>query len=196
MKSKLANAVIKLLVLAAVLAAGFMCLGCQPATTVVFSDDFSSDENILGSIGPLNHWNVTFGNLDVLGPDLFQKELCKGGTGRCLDMGGSGFRGGGHNASISTKEAIALDVGEYLFEFDYGNNTFSGNTLDYAVEGFVTGTVTSDSTNGVFKTESQSFSVATAAVVNISFTANGPLDDGGTIIDSVTLTRTSGPSGD
>ena len=114
----------------------------------------------------------------------FHQDLCKGGIGQCLDMDGTAS-----NATITTLSSLSLAPGEYLFEFEYGNNTFSDNTLSYSLAGLVSGTVGPNITGHTL--ESQTFSVATLSNATISFISGGTANNGGAILNNVTLTQVS-----
>ena len=164
---------------------------CSPASAVViFSDNFNG-EAYGTPTSALTQWDILQPSIDVVGPGSFA-HLCNNNTaGRCLDMDGSPG-----NGQMRTKVGLDLAAGDYIFSFDYGNNSFNNNTLDWDIGSVVAGGVTSGTAQGNnYISYSYSFTLlADVTAALITFTGGGPEDNGGTILDNVSLEFTSVPA--
>lgn len=170
---------------AAAFAVGFaMCgaLGSASAASIVFFDDFEEDS--YGMYANLKNWNVTDGNVDVVGGGR-HFDWWKG-SGLYVDMAGN------LAGTIETKLAFDLVVGAtYELSFDYAKYSRSTETLFFGVgdeysNSLALGANPSDS----FSFFTTTF-VATGGLSRIVFGTTGPetagVDKAGPVIDNVML---------
>ncbi len=161
--------------------AGVNASSAKSAT--LFQDNFDSESHGL-SKKSLTNWNVTAGNVDVIGSRFYDLYP---GNGTYLDMDGTPAA----NATIETKQLFNLTAGTYQLSFKLGNNTFSGNKLLVQV-----GSVFSEifDATSTLTSISRSFSVTTPTSVSLLFAEKGPADQGGSILDNVMLEQTQATS--
>ncbi|PCI58930.1 MAG: hypothetical protein COB35_12625 [Gammaproteobacteria bacterium] len=157
---------------------------------LIFSDNFESDTVAGGVTGSLVNWNITSGNLDVVGLG-FAASLCNNATaGHCIDLDGTNS-----NATIVTKLSYSLSAGTYLFEFDYGNNTTQDNSLFYSIDNINSnlGSLLSGSVSTMFIMDNiyshftANFVVSSATNINIIFRGAGTANSYGSVLDNVSL---------
>ena len=160
-----------------------LCFGATANATMVFEDDFDAD--VVGIPQPsLLNWNINSGTVDVVGPAAFG-FLCDNGTaGNCLDLDGTPG-----NATITTKLGLNLLAGDYAFSFDYGNNFGFDNVLQWSIGSLANGSVASGGVpNDIYVNSLNTFSVGSDTNnVFIQFQQFGTPDNGGTVLDNVTL---------
>jgi hypothetical protein len=182
-------------VLALLACALFLATGAY-ADSVVFSDNFSSDPLNL-AVQYLNGWNVTAGNVDVIGttpPSTVSYAFY--GPGHYLDMDGSQTQSvPDENGTIVTTQSFG--PGTYTLTFDLGNNPGSGynhydpNTLAVSLGSTSIANLTTTNTpqDGLLPYTLQTFTFTTTGG-NLSFAQGGPADNQGSILGNVVLTQT------
>lgn len=159
-----------------ILLIAFSCFTSN-AQTVLFSEDFSSDDSQTVSVTSLNRWNVLYGNLDI-----YTFITSENYTGKSIDLAGT------ENSSIETKSSITLSPGTYEFSFLSKDNLYGNSSVKIEI-----GTIFSDDFSALptISTYSKTFVVATTTTVKIKLTETGPSNNGGTFIGDIKLTNTS-----
>jgi hypothetical protein len=151
----------------------------------MFFDGFQADTaDILDSA--LVNWNVISGSVDVLSAG----NLCgpSGDYSNCVDLDGTGALAG----TIQTKQAFALDPGQYRLTFDLAgaNRRWPGsdsNTVTVSLGSFFAEDFTMLQYDP-FETYTRDIDVVTPGVANIIFAHQGA-DWIGLLLDNVSLTH-------
>ena len=166
------------------LCAIFLVFGISTTSlaTTIFYDTFDADAytNPNPTMSLIN-WNITVGNVDVLGPAYADYYP---GNGRYLDMAGL------TNGTIETTALFNLSPGTYELSFEIGDpSTNSMLQVDL-------GSVFSESFQGAPAIGSplalitRQFSVLSATTAKLVFAEVGPDNAGGTVINDVSLVQT------
>ena len=165
------------------LVAGWISLSAN-AEEIVFEDTF--DTETLGlSVAGLTNWAVTAGNVDVIGPGLWDLYP---NNGRYLDLDGSCG-----NAHIESSP-IVFAPGDYALSFELGYNYYGiadgTHVLDVYVGNYL---LFSDLDPMDFATQDElalmmaEFSVNTETTASLRFVQKGAVDCVGAILDDVSL---------
>ena len=166
------------------LLASALALGLAPtaSATVIFSDNF--DTEVAGTNATLSQWNITAGSVDVI--PVGMNFVWYAGNGQYVDMNGSTQTAG----RIETKLALGLVAGtRYVLSFDYGNNKNS-NAVEQLTYGFAGQQWVIDIPGAVpaFNRVVQTFVFSgTGDRLFFADTGSTPRDNGGPILDNVTL---------
>jgi len=152
------------------------------ATTLLLSDNFNNENNGVGILNyrNLNNWNITDGNIDLIGNGFFDFTP---GNGLYLDLDGSTLNAG----RIESKSIFSFNPGETINltfdilgqnpQFDTSNNQVTvtlGNLLDETFSLDDLGTIT------------RQIQVTSAETTNLIFDHAGG-DNGGLLLDNVRL---------
>ena len=160
--------------------------GQARADTTVFMDNFDAESQALATTS-LNNWTATSGNVDVIGPGLFDWYP---GNGNYVDMDGNRALG------TLTHSGLFLDSGDYTLSFDLagpGNpNKANGDSVRVLFAGL-------DETfqlnvGQAFQTITLNFSVAQAGAFDLQFIAGAAdgADGGGMLLDDVAVVALDG----
>lgn len=172
----------KALTTTAAIVSGIMLGGIFDAgsvkAAVLFEDNFDSEPVGLGKT-TLTKWNVTAGNVDVIGNSFFDLYP---GNGRYLDMDGTPAA----NATIRSKALLNLNPGTYQLSFKLGRNG-SGNSLLVQLGSVFAETFAATPT---LTSIVRSFTVTSASSAVLSFAEQGTPNLGGSILDAVRLEQT------
>lgn len=171
--------------LAAVAGLGFALAGAAEAT-VVFSDDFNSENGGVANASTLNYtsfdnWTVSNGSVDLIGNGYFDFLP---GNGLYVDMDGST-----NDAGKLTSTSINLAAGTYVLQFDLAGNRRNGSTESVTVQvglGTFVNQVISLAQNAPFTTYQYSFTVAAPTTVSLTFEGAGG-DNIGMLLDNVSV---------
>lgn len=107
----------------------------------LFLDDFNTETLGTNAVS-ITNWNISSGNIDVIGnPGFFDFYP---GNGRYLDMDGSA----GNAGRIETITVFNLTPGDYTLSFDQGKNGSSAESMNISV-GSVFTTLFSSPAGGV-----------------------------------------------
>lgn len=152
------------------------------AITLLLNDDFNSENNGVGILNyrNLNNWNITDGNIDLIGNGFFDFAP---GNGLYLDLDGSTLNAG----RIESKSIFSFNPGDTIDlsfdilgqnpEFDTSNNQVTvtlGNLLNETFSLDDLGTIT------------RQIQVTSAETTNLIFDHAGG-DNGGLLLDNVRL---------
>ena len=189
---------VPVIALAAVTACGLFPSVASAQT--IFFDNFNGEKPNFGVTGStLANWDITRGNLDVIGNSTIPST--SGGNfadlypnnGYYLDLDGSNQGGA---ARLTTRLPLTLLAGDYTLSFNIGKNFDANNPLDSMVVsvGSIFSTTINDTNTptvaNVFNLKTLTFSIASNATGGITFDHAGN-DDHGFIIDNVSLMRTA-----
>ena len=154
-------------------------VGSADAATMLFSDDFESDAQVLNAA--LNNWTVTSGSVDVIGsPGSYPWYPTNN-----VDMNGSTGKAG----RIDTATLAVKKGHSYTLSFDYGNNKNSnGNEfLSFGIGGWLS-TLNINGYVGSLVNASYTFkALADNTTLFFADTGNTDYDNGGPVIDNVAL---------
>lgn len=170
--------------------AALLLSGGSASGQVVFSDTFDAEN---GGSGALNYtgfakWSVSSGAVDLIGNgsnDFYP------GNGLYVDLDGSV-----NDAGVMTSILIDLDIGQYELAFELGFNSAIGGPSEMAVSvgGFYSEQFTEANANAQTLTLiTRTFDVTQAGQYSIVFDHAGG-DNGGLVIDDVTLTLIPAPA--
>jgi hypothetical protein len=170
------------------LALGLSLLGMSANATTVFSDNFDANNYGLNTT-PLG-WTLNSGSVDIIGDGQFAWY----GAGNYIDMNGSTQVAG----SISTTLTGLVAGASYALDFDVGFNNGSGNNekLSYSI-GTLSGSYGPPiaSGNSTFLHLRFAFIAGgTSAVLTFADAGNTPNDNGGPILDNVSVTAVPVPA--
>ena len=152
------------------------------ADTVFLEENFDAVAPGLYNAGStVAQFNIISGSVDVIGQGDFGLP-CAGGSGRCLDLDGSGAQ------TTILQSKLGLDPGSYLVQFDLaGSQRGDTNTLVVSLaDTSYTITLPSDA---AFATYSFFFTIPeTFFVQSLTFTHGPSGDNFGLLLDNVRVT--------
>jgi hypothetical protein len=155
------------------------------AGQVVFHDDFDAENGMVSRADykAFGKWDVVGGSVDLQGTYPF--AYLPPGHGMYVDMDGSRQHGG----TLRTREALALEPGEYLLRFRLAGTQWvsAPNTVDVSLGNLYRETVTLPAFAPMRRYE-RVVRVDRPARVCIEFTQRGS-DDMGLLLDDVELIR-------
>jgi hypothetical protein len=171
--------------LAAVAGLGLALAGTADAT-VVFSDDFNSENGGVANASTLNYasfdnWTVSNGTVDLIGNGYFDFLP---GNGLYVDMDGST-----RDAGKLTSTSINLAAGTYVLQFELAGNRRDGSSESVTVQvglGTYVNQLISLAQNAPFTAYQYSFIVAAPTTVNLTFEGAGG-DNIGMLLDDVSI---------
>ena len=172
-----------------------------PASAAIYSTDFSAISNRVGGAPQVDHsvwgvdsfstgtpgvtWDASVGSFDyvISGNSGYQ---CVGGSGGCIELGGSGGFGGSPLTPPSTVQfTLNLAAGTYSVSFDWSRQLASSG-FDFMIGNNTVAQFPVQAPT-VWSTFSHSFTVASAGAVTFSF-VTGALDKNvGSLIDNVSV---------
>lgn len=164
----------------------FLALLTNAEAAVIFSDDFETEA--FGLNTTLDHWTISDGTIDVVGPSFFG-IACNGST-RCVDLDGST----GNAGRIETELLSLSLVGIHTLSFDLSGNQRGGSdTLQVFLGSTLLDTIALAS-NASFSTYTYNFTVASPSSERVIFDHAGG-DNVGLILDNVVLRGPDDPTG-
>lgn len=162
---------------------GLALLAAPAQATVIFSDNFDSEN---GGVGVLNYvgfanWTVAGGTVDLVNNGFFFGGL---GSGQYVDLDGSSTDSG-----VMTHSLGILGAGNYLFSYDLaGSQRGSTDSVDVKVNNLISSVTHSLASSAGFATFSQSLTLVAPTAVTLSFEGHGG-DNVGLLLDNVKLER-------
>ncbi len=164
------------------LIAGFFVAGMVGSAnaTIIFSDSFESDSTGLNKTN-FNNWTVSDGTVDLIGVGTTWNYFPT--YGKFVDMDGSTS-----NAGKLSSQVFNLSAGDYYLSFDLAGNQrrATKETVNVNVETGVASGSYSLNINDPFQTFIQTFSLASATSVQLTFEGWGS-DNVGMLLDNVEL---------
>lgn len=166
-----------------------LLLATPASAQQLFLDDFNTETLGTNAVS-ITNWNISSGNIDVIGnPGFFEFYP---GNGRYLDMDGSTSNAG----RIETITVFNLTPGDYTLSFDQGKNGSSAESMNISVGSVFTNLFSSPagSVPALINREFN-FTVGAATTGTIVFdhlgndNTSNTGDNAGIVVDNVRLVR-------